>query len=39
MTIPDVETAINEQSRGADLIVTGDFNADLERTGGRGQDE
>ena len=39
VTIQDVGTAINEQSRGASLIVAGDFNADLERTGVRVWDE
>ena len=36
VTIRDVGTAINERSRGVDLIVVGDFNAYMERTGGRG---
>ena len=31
--------ATNEKSRGIELIVTGGLNADLERTGGQGQDE
>ena len=39
MTIRDVGTAINERSRGEDLIVAGDFDADLERTGGRAREK
>ena len=39
VTIRDVGTAINERSRGEDLIVAGDFDADLERTGGRAREK
>ena len=38
-TIRDVEAEMGEQPRGAELIVAGDLNADLERTGGRGRDK
>ena len=30
---------MREQPRGAELIVVGDFNIDLERTGGQGRDK
>ena len=38
-TIRGVETAMAEWLRGAELIVTGDLNVDMERAGGRGRDE
>ena len=38
-TIQDMETEVKECPRGIQLIVTGYLNADLERIGGRGQDE
>ena len=39
MKIWDVEETMNEQPKGADLIVKGDLNVDLERTDGQGQHE
>ena len=39
MTIRDVEVAINEQARGAELIAAGYLNVDLERTDERVRDE
>ena len=33
-TIRDVEAAMTERPRGTELIVAGDFNVDLEKTGG-----
>ena len=38
-TIREVESAMAEQPRGADIIVAGDLNIDLYRTVGRGWDE
>ena len=35
--IRDVEVEMSDQPRGTELIVTGDLNANLERTGGRGR--
>ena len=37
--IQDVEAAMVERQRGAELIVTGEFKVDLEKTGVRGLDE
>ena len=39
MTILGVEVAMNEQLMGAELIVAGDLNVDLERTDGQGKYE
>ena len=38
-TIRDMEAAIMERPRGAELIVAGDFSVDLEKTCGQGRDE
>ena len=37
--IRDVEADIKDRPRGTELIVVGDFNSNLEITGGWGQDE
>ena len=36
-TILDVKAVMSKLLRGTDLIVAGDLNIDLERTGGQGQ--
>ena len=38
-TIRYVEASMVGQPMGADMVVVGDFNVDLERTGGRGRNE
>ena len=38
-TVRDVEAAMSERPRGTELIVAGDFNVDLDKTGGRGRDK
>ena len=37
--IRDVEAAMAERPRGTEFIVTGDFNVEFKKTGGRGRDE
>ena len=39
MTIQEVEAVMTEILRGAELIIAGDFNVDLEGMDGRGRDE
>ena len=38
-TIQDVEAKISEWMRGAELILAGDLNVDMERMGGQGRDK